>query len=218
MRKLICFGMPLCTLALMTLPASADPILTMSSSATLTTLTVGENAVINVSLSGLAVGSDFIFNLNSKELFSSSLFKVVPDSSNSSGFTPGSILSGASQGSNFNAASSLSAGSAVGDFSDASPASSVAISQNGLFYSFVLQAKAAGSGSITFDPTAGANEYAADDTGFNFAPLPTGGSLAYNINPAITASPMPEPSPLGLVGIFGPVAALIGLMRRKRIA
>jgi hypothetical protein len=68
-----------------------------------------------------------------------------------------------------------------------------------------------GSGSILFDPTPGANQYAADDTGFNFAPLPTGGPLAFTI------ASVPEPSSLSL----GLVASLVGfgyaLSRRLRI-
>lgn len=66
----------------------------------------------------------------------------------------------------------LNSGNAIGDFASGS---GPAIGLNGLYYSFTLQASGVGSGTILFDSTPGANQYAADDTGFNFAPLSTGG-------------------------------------------
>ncbi len=54
---------------------------------------------------------------------------------------------------------------------------------------------------MEFDSTPGANQYTADDTGFNFAPLPTGGPLFFTI------AAVPEPSTLTL----GLVASLLGL-------
>ena len=214
MRKFVYINLLVAVFAVMVLPAKASPMLTLSSPANLTTLTVGQEFEVDVTLSGLSVGSDFIFQLDSQEVFSSSLFAVVPNSADSSGLTPGGILD-PSQVANFNAASSLNAGSAVGDFSNSSPNSSSAINANGLFYSFELEAKGTGSGTIQFASTAGANQYAADDTGFNLSPIPTGSSLAFDIGPAITGSAVPEPSSLGLVGVFGPAAALVGWMRRK---
>jgi hypothetical protein len=216
MRKLVHINLLVAVFAVMALPAKAAPTLTLSSPANLSTLTVGQEFVVDVTLSGLSTGSDFIFQLDSQEIFSSSLLTVVPNSADSSGLTPGaSIFFDPSQVANFNAASSLNAGSAVGDFSDSSPNSSFAINANGLFYSFELEAKGTGSGTIQFASTAGANQYAANDTGFNLSPIPTGGSLAFDIGPAITGSAVPEPSSLGLLAAFGPAAALAGWMRRK---
>ena len=70
-----------------------------------------------------------------------------------------------------------------------------------------------GGGTIEFDPSA--TNYAANDTGFNLAPLPTGGPLPFTIGPAS----VPEPASLSL----GIVASLVGLgrawvRRRKRAA
>jgi hypothetical protein len=116
----------------------------------------------------------------------------------------------ANQPPNFYALSSLNTGNAVGIFNDQSPAASEAINENSLYYSFDLKAIAPGSGNILFDSTPGANQYAADDTGFNFAPLPTGGPLAFTI------ASVPEPASLTL----GLVATLVGLgyagSRRRR--
>jgi hypothetical protein len=103
----------------------------------------------------------------------------------------------------------LNSGNAIGDFASGS---GPAIGLNGLYYSFTLQASGVGSGTILFDSTPGANQYAADDTGFNFAPLSTGGPLDFSIAPAVTAVPEPE---WGLFVVIGPVAAF-AWMRRKR--
>ena len=48
----------------------------------------------------------------------------------------------------------------------------------------MLKAIAPGSGAISFDPTPGANEYAANETGFNYAPLNTNGNLSFTIGQA----------------------------------
>jgi len=134
-------------------------------------------------------------------LFPSSQFLAVPDPTNTSGLTSGFgsgfVFLYATQPPAFYALSSLSAGNAIGIFAPPAPA----ISENGLYYSFTLQAIAAGNGSILFDSTPGANQYAADDTGFNFAPLPTGGPLSFNV------SSVPEPSPLSV----SLIASLVGL-------
>jgi PEP-CTERM motif len=215
MRKFVYINLLVAVFAVMVLPAKANPMLSLSSPANLTTLTVGQEFEVDVTLSGLSTGSDFIFQLDSQEIFSSSLLAVVPNSADSSGLTPGGIFFDPSQVANFNAASSLNAGSAVGDFSNSSPNSSFAINANGVFYSFELEAKGTGSGTIQFASTAGANQYAANDTGFNLSPIPTGSSLAFDIGPAITGSAVPEPSSLGLIAMFGPAVALAGWMRRK---
>ena len=195
----------------------AGPMVTLSSPDNLANLSVGEQVTIDVTLSGLPVGSDFIFNLNTSILFPSTLFQTVPNPGNSSGLTTsigaGFAFQFPDQPPNFYALSSLSAGNAVGIFNDQSPGSSEAINENGIYYSFDLKAIAPGSGQILFDPTPGANQYAADDTGFNFAPLPTGPSLAFTIG----AASVPEPSAFAL----GTVASLVGLgftwCRRRRI-
>jgi hypothetical protein len=194
----------------------AGPMVSLSSPNDLANLSVGNQVTIDVTLQGLPVGSDFIFNLNTSVLFPSSQFQPVPDLSNTSGLTTG-FGSGfafqfANQPPNFYALSSLNAGNAVGIFNDQAPASSEAINENGLYYSFILKAIAPGSGSILFDPTPGANQYAADDTGFNFAPLPTGNSLAFTISPSVAS--IPEPASAALLGLG--FVSLLGYRLRKR--
>lgn len=196
----------------------AGPMVTLSSPQDLTTLSVGAVVTIDVTLEGLPVGSDFIFNLNTSVLFPSSQFQTVPDNGNPSGLTSGSggafAFQFSDQPPNFYALSSLNAGNAVGIFNDQAPASSEAINENGLYYSFMLKAIARGSGSILFDPTPGANQYAADDTGFNFAPLPTGGPLPFVI------SSVPEPSSLSLamVGLLVSLGLVCGRHRRTHLS
>jgi hypothetical protein len=162
---------------------------TLSSPDDLSNLTVEQLVTINATLSGLAVGNDFIFNLNTKYLFDSSLLQAVPDPSNSSGLTPGPILSGA-QIAGFNSLSSFNSDNATGIFADAT---SFAINQNGLYYSFTLKAIAAGTGTISFDSTPEANQYASVTTGFNYAPLPSFDPLSVTIHAAV-----PEPASISL--------------------
>jgi hypothetical protein len=210
-------------LLLLTPVIHAGPTVFLSSPENLSNLNVGEVVTIDVNLKGLPA-NDFIFNLNTKVLFSSSLFQAIPDPTSSSGLTavvaPGSVFynfaDGPSQVANFDYQSAayggLAAGSANGVFAQSPNTNSGAIGLNGLYYSFTLKAIAAGSGSILFDPTPGANQYAADDTGFNYAPLPNLGSLP------ITISSVPEPSSL----VLGVVASLAGLgftwYRRRRVS
>jgi len=200
----------LTALATVSSQAVAAPIMNLSSPNDLTRLTVGSRVEIDLTLQGLPA-NDFVFVLNTRELFPSSLFQVVRDPNNSSGLTPGPILFDPSQRSNFNAASSLVAGTATGNFSDSSPNSSVAIAQNGLYYSFILQAISAGSGTISFDPSG--TTYAANDTGFNLAPLPTSGSpLAFTI----TAAAVPEPSALVMAATSAVMMTGVGYGWRRR--
>jgi PEP-CTERM motif len=207
----------LCTLLLMSAQASANPTVTLSSPSNLSDLQVGQTVEIDVTLSGLAVGSDFIFNFNTKVLFNSSLFQAIPNPGTSSGLTavvaPGSVFDNNVQGplqiANFDAQSSLTAGAANGIFSQSPNPASGAIGLNGLYYSFDLKAISAGSGSILFDPTPGANQYAADDTGFNFAPLPNTGPLEVSI------SAVPEPTSIAMLGIGVATLAYWTLARRR---
>jgi hypothetical protein len=212
MSRMACAAVILAALMLVTPITLAGPMVVLSSPDNLNNLTVGEEATIDVTLSGLPVGSDFIFNLNTSVLFPSSQFQAVPDPTNTSGLTSGFggtfAFQFPDQPPNFYALSSFNAGNAIGIF--APPAT--AINENGLYYSFMLKAIAPGSGSILFDPTPGANQYAADDTNFNFAPLPTGGPLSFAI------SSVPEPSSV----VLGAVASLAGLgftwCRRRRVS
>jgi len=208
----------------MSAPASAAAVFTLSSPTDLSALTVGQDVEIDLSLSGLPFPNnttDFIFNLNTKILFPTSLFQAIPDPTSTSGLTavvaPGSVFDNNVQGplqvANFNAQSSLPAGAAIGNFSESPNVNSGAIGLNGLYYSFMLKAIAPGSGSISFDPSPGANQYAANETGFNFAPLITSGNLSFTISQAS----VPEPSSLCMLATG---AAAIGhrLLVRRRSA
>lgn len=207
MSKLVRPMLLLAALAVMAPRANAVPIVNLSSPNNLLLLAVGDTVRIDVTLSGLEA-NDFIFVLNTRELFPSTFFQPVPDPANSSGLTPGPILVTPAQRASFNALSSLAAGSATGNFSDLNPAPSQAISTNGLFYSFMLRAIAAGSGVIQFDPAN--TTFAATSTGFNLAPLPTGGPLPFTIAPAV----VPEPSTM-VMAASGALMGL-GLFRRRR--
>ena len=211
-------------LAAVTSASPANLIMQLSSPNDLAHLTVGQTVEIDLAISGLPFPNnqtDFIFNLNTKILFPSNLFTPIPDPTSLSGLTatvaPGSAFANSVQGplqvANFNYQgvkpdglpdSFLGAGSAIGIFSEYPNTNSGALGLNGLYYSFLLKATSAGSGSISFDPTPGANEYAANETGFNYAPLVTTGNLSFNISPAVVPPPaLPEPSTLALVGLGG---------------
>jgi hypothetical protein len=105
--------------------------------------------------------------------------------------------------------SSLAAGAATGIFSQFPNTNSGAIGLNGLFYSFLLRATSVGSGSIQFDSTPGANEYAANETGFNYAPLRTGGGLIVNVRS------VPEPSSIALIGAGVAILGCLIPVRRR---
>lgn len=231
-RNLI--GFALCILVFTSAPARADVVFTLSSPSDLSALTVGQVVEIDLSLSGLPFPNnqtDFIFNLNTKILFDSSLFQPVLDSNSASGLTavvaPGSVFNNNVQGplqiANFNFQgikpdglpdSSLTSGAATGIFSQFPNTNSGAIGLNGLYYSFLLKAVGVGTGSIFFDPTPGANQYAANETSFNYAPLVTNGNLRFTISSAA----VPEPSSICLLAIG--VAAMGGhrLLARRRAA
>jgi hypothetical protein len=212
MRGFASVGLVLLTLGYAASPVAAGPMLSLSSPNGLSNLSVGDVVRIDVTLSGLDVGNDFIFVLNSRLLFPGSLFDPVPDPVGTSGLTPGPILQTAGQRASFHAVSSLSDGVVVGRFSDLFPTPSQVISQNGLYYSFLLRAEAVGSGAISFD--ASGNEYASVTTGFNLATLPTGGPLPFTVGPGATAVPAPPALVLVLTGLI-----LIGgreVSRRRR--
>jgi hypothetical protein len=230
-RNLI--GFTLCILVFTSAPARATAVFTLSSPSDLSALTVGQEVEIDLSLSGLPFPNnqtDFIFNLNTKILLDSSLFQAVLDPTSLSGLTavvaPGSVFDNNVQGplqiANFNFQglkpdglpdSSLTSGAATGIFSQYPNTNSGAIGLNGLYYSFMLKAVAVGTGSISFDPTPGANEYAANETGFNYAPLVTAGNLSFTISPAA----VPEPSSICMLAI-GVAAMGHRLLARKRTA
>jgi hypothetical protein len=230
LRQQILMSTVFCVLALATSSANAGLSLTLSSPDNLSALTVGQTFEVDVKLSGLPFPNnttDFVFNLNSKVLFSSSLFTTVPDASTLSGLTAtvtaGSVFDNVVQGPlqvanfDFNSAANggLSAGSATGIFAQTPNTNSGAIGLNGLYYSFLLKATSVGSGSIQFDPTPGANEYAADDTGFNYAPFSSlGGPLSFTIGSA--AVPEPSSIVMGAIGVV--VLAYAGHARRRPAA
>ena len=163
---------------------------------------------IDLSLSGLPFPNnqtDFIFNLNTKILFDSSLFQAIPDPTSSSGLTavvaPGSVFDNNVQGplqiANFNALSSLTAGAANGNFAEYSQYEFRGHWPERPLLLVHAQGVAAGHRPISFDPTPGANEYAANETGFNYAPLITNGNLSFTISQAT----VPEPSSIALLAI-----------------
>jgi len=214
MRGVASCALVLWALGFVACPATAGPTLVLSSPVDLTTLTVGQQVPIQVSLQGLDYGNDFIFVLNSHVLFPGDLLIPVRDLTTTSGLTPGPILGlGVSppaipQSSKFDLLSSLTATSATGNFADFTSPVSVAINQNGLYYSFILQAASVGSGSIQFDSSNTA--YASVTTKYNLASLPTGGPLAFAIS---AAAGTPEPSTL-LTAVTGAVIGL-GLWWRR---
>ncbi|QEH36092.1 PEP-CTERM motif protein [Aquisphaera giovannonii] len=220
-RKVIWFACS--ALMLMSAPARAGVVFTLSSPSDLSALTVGQEVEIDLSISGLPSPNltNFIFNVNTRILFDSSLFQAIPDPNSTSGLTavvaPGSVFDNNVQGplqvANFNAQSSLTAGAAVGNFSESPNVNSGAIGLNGLYYSFLLRAIAPGSGTIAFDPTPGANQYAANETGFNFAPLNTSGNLSFTISGAA----VPEPSSIGMLAV-GVAALGCRRLARRRVA
>ena len=207
MRKRIPVCLSFTMLAMLSPAANAAPILTLSSPTDLTTLTIGQNVTINVTLSGLAQGN-LIYQMFSQVLFSPSVFTPVLNPGFTSGLTPGGILKTGTDVANFDSASSFNASNAAGNYSDSSPNVGTAISSNGLFYSFTLHAAATGSGGLSFSPTA--TYYAGTDTGFAFAPLPLLGPLAYNVSTV----PTPEPSTFGFFVGLGLIAALTGTRLR----
>src|SRR3954447_17126324 len=154
MRQWIFLIVMHCGLAFATSPASAS-LVVLSSPNNLTSLTVGQNVEIDVSLQGLPAGS-FIFNLFTRVAFPSAQFQLV------SGPTPtktfGSVFFGPDpiadpQLANFNANSGPipGGGGVIGNFPDNTASGVGAIGQNGLYYSFILKAISVGSGSIGFD-------------------------------------------------------------------
>jgi hypothetical protein len=216
MSKAVFPALMLAALAVVAPPAVAAPVVSLSSPDDLTQLTVGDTARIDVNLQGLST-NEFIFILNTGVLFPSSLFQPVPDPNNSSGLTPGTILSptlgSVSQVARFNELSSLTTGAARGNFQDFP--NSAAIGQEGLYYSFTLQAIAEGSGFILFDPAATqyfSNQSSPPNT---LVPLPTGAPLAFTITAGTAV--IPEPSSTAMAGLMT-LAGLGYAWRRKRAA
>jgi hypothetical protein len=185
--------------------AVAAPVLVLSSPDNLSNLHIADEFRIDVALEGLEVGSNFVFDLNSRLLFPGALVDPVLDPTTASGLTPGAILVTAAQRSSFDAVSSLTDGVVTGNFSDLAPVASQAISQNGTYFSFLLEATDVGSDMISFDPAN--TTFAADSTGSNLAPLPTGNALEIRI------VPVPAPPSLLLLGV-GTMLGL-GWMRRR---
>ena len=140
----------------LTSTARAASIVSLSSPDDLASLQVGDQARIDVTLSGLETGL-FIFNLDTRILFPLAQFELVsgPTPSKALGsvfFGPDSIAD--PQLANFNANSGpiSGGGGVIGNFPDATASGVGAIGQNGLYYSFVVKAIATGSGSIRLRP------------------------------------------------------------------
>jgi len=189
--------------AIAILPSSARAeIVTLMSSADLNNLKVGDQVKIDVNLGGLASGN-FIFNLFTQVAFPSAQFQLVSGPTATKTFLPKSVFFGPDniadpQLADFNAHSgAIGSGGVAGNFVDETVNGVGAIGQNGLYYSFILRATSAGSGSIGFDLTnPNANRYSGTSSSFAFAPLPTGPSLSFNI----TTAAIPEPSALVMAG------------------
>jgi hypothetical protein len=179
-------GKFICLIGLLAAATShASVMVSLTSPTNLSTLSVGQTFTVAVNISGLPSNNvtNFIYNLETQVLFPSALLTAIPDPNNSSGLTPGFELNSNSlKSANFNTQSSLNTGSAVGNFSSSSPNLSAGpLFLNGVYYSFMLQAAAVGSGTISFNLVSDANRYAADETSFNFAPLVNSGPLSFQI-------------------------------------
>jgi hypothetical protein len=194
-------------------PAFGSSLVTLSSPDDLTNLTIGQQVTIDVTLQGLET-NNFIFNLYTQVLFPSTQFQLVSGPTAITGSAGDSVFFADNQVANFQANSgALSGGGGVFGISPDDTANGVgAIGQNGLFYSFTLQAIAAGSDSIQFDlsnPTL--NQFSGTETGFAFAPLPTGGPLNFTVN----GNAVPEPASVFLLA-SGVSLCLVGRRLRRR--
>jgi hypothetical protein len=213
MTKLVSPVLMLAFLTVIAPRAVATPIITLSSPSDLSQLTVGQQAQLNVSLQGIST-NEFLFILDTRALFPSNLFAPVSLTSSQPGTESvfdtsaqvSSFLVGDQRGPTF-----IGAGVAQGNFSDAFPTPAQSIDQNGLYHSFTLQAIAAGSGVISFDP-AGAL-YASGFTGFNLASLPSGAPLAFAITAGTAA--VPEPSSFSMMASAIPLMG-VAYWRRCR--
>jgi hypothetical protein len=215
MPKAVCPVLMLAALAVIAPRAVAVPIVTLASPSDLNQLTVGQQVQFNVSLQGIST-NEFLFVLDTRELFPSNLFAPVSLTPSQPG--TGSVFDTSAQVSSFlvgdqRGPTFLGAGIAQGNFSDTFPTPTQAIDQDGLYYSFTLQAIAAGSGVISFDPAG--TLYASGLTGFNLAPLPTGGPLQFTITAGTAV--IPEPSSVAMAGLMT-LAGLGYAWRRRRAA
>jgi hypothetical protein len=215
MSKAACPVLMLAVLAVAAPRAVDAEIVTLSSPSDLTQLMVGDTVRFDVLLQEVPTG-EFLFVLDTRELFPSNLFAPVSLTPSQPG--PGSVFDTSAQVNSFlvgdqRGPTFLGAGIAQGNFSDFFPTPTRAIDQNGLYYSFTLQAIAAGSGVIAFDPAG--TLYASNLTGFNLAPLAFGEPLAFTITAGTAA--VPEASSFAMGGLV----ALVGLgvaWRRRRAA
>jgi hypothetical protein len=194
-------------------PAHGASLVTLSSPNDLAHLTVGSQAEIDVTLSGLPA-DDFIFNLETRVVFPSSELQLVSGPTPSKAF--GSVFFGPDniadpQLADFNANSGpIPGGGVIGNFLDETASGVGAIGQNGLYYSFVVQAIEPGSGTIAFDlTTPDANRFSGTETNFAFAPLPTGPALTFTI------ASVPEPTS-GLLVLIGMSASGLWIVRKAR--
>jgi len=189
------------------------PNVILSSPQDLAHLTVGSQAEIDVTLQGLP-DSHFIFNLDTRVLFPTSNFQLV--SGPTATTATGSVFFADNQVADFNAHSGPipGGGGVIGDFADETASGVGAIGQNGLYYSFVVQAIAPGSGTIEFDlVTPGGNQFSGTDSvpPFAFSTLPTGPPLPFTI----AGAAVPEPTS-GLLAVIGMSVSGLWIVRGSR--
>jgi hypothetical protein len=165
--------------------------LSLSSPNNLTGLSLGDSALINVNLSGLGAGEQLV-SLTGSVHFPGALLNtplslsqgsIIPDATD---FLSGSV-----------------AGQADGTFLTLNADPSRRISQNGLFYSFRVQAQAVGAGDFTLDALAlTAEQYDPQDP---LLPLlrtvDAGAALPFEITTPVVVVPAPPALGLALLGL-----------------
>ncbi len=146
MKRSLFASMTACAAMVFGLAVQAAPMLSLSSSANLSTLTVGQTTTISVSLSGLTVGQQLQELLGSIS-FSPTLF-AQPTSVTAGPIVP-TITAPIFQ------TNTATPGFVDGLFDTGGLVGTTPITTNGVFFSFTLRAIATGVGSVGFDTVDG---------------------------------------------------------------
>ena len=191
MKRSFLASLAACSAMFFAFAVQAAPMLSLSSSANLSTLTVGQTTTISVSLSGLTVGQQLQELLGSIS-FSSTLF-AQPTS-----VTPGPILPTTTPP--IFQTNTTTPGFVDGLFDTGGLVGTTPITSNGVFFSFTLRAIATGVGSINFDTVDGLFFNPADRFSPIAANVVTGAALPVTIRAAGGGG---VPLPAGLnAGLF----------------